>query len=290
MATLNWSQAQELVVSAFGGIYPRLQSFAQRALASSWVEAEARSGKRAGGYCTRVPQNRESRIFMSFTDSLNSCMTLAHELGHAYHNELLFDQPSSRMRITMALAETASTFADALDLDQVLATADDDLKLFLIEQQLQRATTFAMNIPSRFAFERELFDLREQGALRTDVLSDLSIRCQQTAYRGKLNSYDPMFWCSKLHFYISHFGFYNWPYTFGYLFSAAVYDRFKHQGLSFIPTLEELLLQTGYRWSEELAAELLDADIQDPDFWISATRPVREQLDLFLALTDKKFH
>jgi oligoendopeptidase F len=290
LESISWDRAQELVVNAFEGFDPKLQRFAKSALEKQWVEAEARKGKRPGGYCTRVPTSGESRIYMSFTNTLNSTMTLAHELGHAYHNHILFDQSTFKMRITSALAETASTFAEAIVLDRVLSAAEPDLRLFLIEQQLQRGTSFLMNIPSRYALERRLYALRSEGVLSKELLSKETIRCQKEAYGDALNSYDPTFWCSKLHFYISHFGFYNWPYTFGYLFSAAVYQRFKSEGSAFIPTFEDLLRKTGYRWSEPLAAEVLGEDIETAAFWLGATAPLEKHIHAFLALTDDVVH
>jgi pepF/M3 family oligoendopeptidase len=290
MGEVSWERAQELVVASFEGFDPNLQAFAKRALAARWIEAEAREGKKPGGFCTRIPTAQESRIYMSFTNSLNSTMTLAHELGHAYHNHVLYGQSTFRMRITTALAETASTFAEAIVLDRVLHSADQGLRLFLIEQQLQRGVAFLMNIPSRYNVERRLYAMRSKGALDEAALCETVVNCQKEAYGDILNSYDPYFWCSKLHFYISHFGFYNWPYTFGYLFSAAVYQRFKIQGADFIPEFEELLRQTGYRWSEELAQEVLGEDIQRAEFWIRAARPLEEQIQTFLALTDDVVH
>jgi len=286
MASLSWERAQELVLSSFEGFDPKMAAFAASALKGSWVEAEARSGKRPGGYCARVPRLQQSRIFMSFTGNLNSAMTLAHELGHAYHNELLFDQPREKMHITMSLAETASTFAEAIVLDQVLASADDDLRLFLIESQLQRGVAFLMNIPARFAFERHLYSARRKGALRAADLCEQTVRFQKQAYGDALGSYSPTFWMSKLHFYISHFGFYNWPYTFGYLFSQAVYHRSLQEGSGFIPTFEDLLLRTGYQHAEQLASEVLGADLTDAAFWIDAAEPLNQQVSAFLQLTE----
>ena len=286
MASLSWERAQELVLSSFEGFDPKMAAFAASALKGSWVEAEARSGKRPGGYCARVPRLHQSRIFMSFTGNLNSAMTLAHELGHAYHNELLFDQPREKMHITMSLAETASTFAEAIVLDRVLASADDDLRLFLIESQLQRGVAFLMNIPARFAFERHLYSARRKGALRAADLNEQTVRFQQQAYGDALGSYSPTFWMSKLHFYISHFGFYNWPYTFGYLFSQAVYRRSLQEGKGFSPTFEDLLLRTGYQPAEVLASEVLGADLTDAAFWIGAAEPLNQQVSAFLELTE----
>jgi oligoendopeptidase F len=213
-------------------------------------------------------------------------MTLAHELGHAFHNLVLAEQPGTRREITSALAETASTFAEATFRDRVLdGTTDPTQRAFMLDQELQAAVAFLMDIPARFRFERRLFTLRRDGVLDPDQLSEEMVACQRAAYGDGLGSYDPLFWCSKLHFYIPEFGFYNWPYTFGYLFSAAVYQRAKAQGPSFMDTLRELLLRTGWQGSEDLAREVLGVDLTDPAFWIGAARPVEQRVEAFLEIT-----
>lgn len=284
---LAFDHAAELVIDAFRAFDPAMADFAQRAVDSRWVEAEPRPGKRQGGFCSRVGNTGQSRIFMTWAGNLRSALTLAHELGHAWHNDVLFRQPSPQRRVASATAETASTFAEALFRDHLLAVAGDPaLELQMLDQELMAGVSFLMNIRARYLFECELYELADAGPLAPDELDAAMLRAQQRAYADRLNSWDPTFWASKLHFYIANFGFYNWPYTFGYLFSTAVYDRARRAGPDFVPTYVRLLSETGYAWTEDAAMSCLGEDITQPDFWHRAARPLLDRVDAFLAATD----
>ncbi len=277
----------KLVVDAFDSFHPDLAAFARRSLEQRWVEAEPRDGKRPGGFCTDFPLTRQSRIFMTYTGSLDNGTTLAHELGHAWHNEVVFPEPVSRRNLTSGLAETASTFAEAVFRDALLEGAGDRAThAFMLDADLSAAVAFLMNIPTRFDFERRLFTLRRQGPLDPEQLSSEMEALQRRHYADSLNSYNPLFWASKLHFYIPEFGFYNWPYTFGYLFSAAVYHRAKTEGPSFMGTLTELLRRTGWQDAESIGRDVLGVDMTDPAFWIEAATPIHARVDAFLEATD----
>lgn len=283
VSRLSWAQAERTITDAFGAFAPELADFARKAISQGWVEAEDRGGKRPGAFCTDLPLNAQSRVFMTYTGSVDDAVTLAHELGHAFHNEVLFRQPFLRRSITSATAETASTFAEAIVRDRILAGATDPkLRLFMLDQQLQAGVAFLMNIPARFTFERSLYDLRRDGPLTAPQLDQAMLRAQTQAYGGALGHYHEGFWASKLHFYISSFGFYNWPYTFGYLFSGAVYARAQSEGASFLPTFYALLERTGWDDTATLAHDVLGWDLRDPAFWVSAAAPLRQTLDQFL--------
>ena len=285
-SSIGWDKATHDVIESFGRFAPQMATFAQLAVDQRWIEAERRPGKRQGGYCTRLPLRQESRVFMTFGDTLRSTMTLAHELGHAYHNALLFELPPSRRHVTSATAETASTFAEALYRDHAFKAADSDaLRLAMLDQELMAGVGLLMNINARFAFERQLYALRARGPFDPAQLTEVMVACQREAYGDALGSWSPMFWASKLHFYISHFGFYNWPYTFGYLFSTAVYTRALAEGEAFIPRYHELLQRTGYETAETVGYAILDEDLTDVTFWQRATSPLLTRVHEFLDAT-----
>lgn len=286
-ASMPWDEATALITTAFDGFASPIATFATMALEKRWVEAERRDDKAPGGYCTRLPKKAESRIYMTYGDTLDNALTLAHELGHAYHNQVLFREESpSKHRITSALAETASTFCEAIVRDHAIGVATErEQKIAMLDQQLQDAVVFMMNIPTRYHFERRLYELRREGAFDPTVLSSEMERIQRENYGDALGSTDPWFWASKLHFYISHFGFYNWPYLFGYLFSGAVYKHGKEAGEGFIDTYDRLLAATGYRDTEGIAMEFLGGDVTTQAFWDDAVNAALEPLDAFLELT-----
>jgi len=291
-AEISWAETCDLIRESFAGFRSDLAALAEKAIRDRWIDAEPRDEKRQGAFCADFPRSRESRILMTFSGTLRSALTLAHELGHAYHNEILFRLPSARRRLTSALAETASTFGEAVVRDRALARADSDAtRIRLLDQQLQAGVAYLMNIPARFRFERSLYEMRRRGAFDADALSARMVECQRQAYGDALASWNPLFWASKLHFYISHFGFYNWPYMFGYLFSSAVYARAREEGAAFAPKYDALLALTGYADTESIGCEIFGEDLSDPGFWRRAVRPLIAAGEAFLDATgDRLFH
>ncbi len=286
-AGISWDESRELILDAFGGFSPQLRSFAIKAFDEQWIEAEKRAGKMQGGFCAGFVAERSSRIFMTWGDTLRSSMTLAHELGHAFHNDVILDAHPFRRSLTSCLAETASTFGEAVFRDHALQNASSDTtRLVMIDQQLQAGVSFLMNIRARYIFERELYTMRASGAFTAAQLTESMLRAQKSTYGDSLASWDSTFWTSKLHFYISHFGFYNWPYTFGYLFSGAVYQRFLDEGDAFTPHYIDLLRRTGWDSCVNIGHASLGADLEQPEFWINATGPLLRDVDTFLELTE----
>lgn len=280
----SWDQAQTFVQDNFAAWHPDLASFAQRAFADRWVEAEDRSAKAAGAWCASLPISQQSRIFMTYGGTFSGAMTLAHELGHAFHNHVTRDLPRSQVRIPMTLAETASVFAENLVRDAALAAVDTPTdRLAMLDARLAAGAVFLMNIPARFNFERQLHVLRKQGELNPDALDAAMVACQREAYGDALADWDPTYWCSKAHFHMADRAFYNFPYTFGYLFSSLVYAQARAEGPSFQATYTALLRRTGTDHAEPLARDVLGLDLTDPDTWWQAIAPLEDDLAAYEA-------
>lgn len=284
---LSYDEAANFVVEQFAKFNPEMADFARQAFEQRWIESEDRPGKRAGGFCTSFPLAAQSRIFVTFSGSMGNLATLAHELGHGYHQHLMNDLPPITQRYAMNVAETASTFAEMIALDAAVDLAKDaDERLALIEDKLQRAATLLMNIQSRFLFETSFYEERKQGMVSVSRLNELMVAAQKEAFADSLSEYHPHFWASKGHFYGTGVPFYNFPYTFGYLFSAGVYARAREEGAAFRSKYAALLRDTGRMRVEDLAMLHLGVDITKPEFWQEAIDFVMVDLDEFLRLTE----
>ena len=280
--TVTYEEAQDFIAEHFYGFSDDLGDFARHAFKSEWIEVEDRPGKRQGGFCTNVPLNHESRIFMTFGGKPTATQTLAHELGHAYHNWVLRDLPRRQCDFPSTLAETASTFAESIIREASYAAAkDDQIRLGLLDRKLTDAAIMVMNIPARFHFERAMFAARAENELTADELSELTVRVFDDAFFGGLGEHDEMFWASKLHFYLTEAPFYNFPYSVGFLFSLGLYAQAMEQGPSFAKTYIETLRLTGYKSCEEVAKEVLDVDLSKPDFWESALALIKTDIETF---------
>jgi oligoendopeptidase F len=223
---------------------------------------------------------------MTYNGSFNGIRTLAHELGHGYHGWVMRDLPYGACRYTMSVAETASTFNELVVGDANLSAATGEQeRLSLLGAKLNDAATFLMNIRCRFDFEKAFFAQRAQKQLSVDELSELMVQAQKTAFKNGLADYHPLFWASKLHFYITRAPFYNFPYTFGYLFSNGVYAQALAEGPAFGDRYIALLRDTGSMTTEELAQTHLGVDLTKPEFWETAVDRVLADVEEFVVLT-----
>ena len=280
---MSWDAAQDFVLRHFGRYHGDLARLAERAFSERWIEAEDRDNKRQGGWCGRVgSMPGVSRIFMTFGETFRSTTTLAHELGHAFHNWALRDVHPARRAVPSTLAETASIFAENIIRDAALAAATDrGSRLAMLDARLMAGVSFLMNIPFRYHLERDLYVLREKGDLDPAELCARTVHWQRECYRDHLSSWYPHFWAEKLHFYMSGRSFYNYPYTFGYLFSSLVYQQALAEGSGYHPHYIALLERTGWQDAEPLAKEMLGLDLTSPDGWYAAVRPLEADLAAF---------
>lgn len=263
---IPYDEACQFILDHFALFSPKLADFSQKALSSQWIEAEDRPGKRPGGFCTDFPIKKESRIFMTYSGTLHDIFTLAHELGHAFHNHVVHDLPEMEQQYKMNVAETASIMAENIVIDAAIAKARDETeKEALIIDKANRALTFLLNIRARFLFEYNFYQERKKGFLPASEINTLMESAQKEAYANSLSSYHPLFWAAKLHFFFTETAFYNFPYTFGYLFSHGIRKANLTES-----TYIALLRDTGRMPVEELAKKHLDADLTSPTFWDQA--------------------
>ncbi|MFC7372717.1 M3 family oligoendopeptidase [Fictibacillus iocasae] len=283
---MDYDEAANFIVENFKSVAPEMSLFSEKAFIESWIEAEDRPGKRPGGFCTGFPTKKETRIFMTFSGTPSNVSTLAHELGHSFHSDVLKDLPYFGTKYAMNVAETASTFAELIVSDAAVDNAkSQEEKVALLEDKAQRAVAFFMNIHARFLFETRMYEERKSGQLSTARLCELMEEAQKEAYCGELSEYHPYFWASKLHFYITDVPFYNFPYTFGFLFSAGIYAVAKQEGPSFEEKYIKLLRDTGKMQVEELAQKHLGVDITKQDFWLKGIKLAAQDVEQFLELT-----
>ncbi|MFC4303846.1 M3 family oligoendopeptidase [Cohnella boryungensis] len=284
-AKIPYGEAAKVITDAFERFSPDMAKLARTAFEERWIEAEDRAGKRPGGFCTSFPIGKQSRIFMTYSGTPGNVSTLAHELGHAYHAELVQELPPLSQEYAMNVAETASTFAEAIVSDALLGrAASDEEKLALLDDRLQRAVAFCMNIRARFLFETRFYERRAAGMLETAELNELMTEAQKEAFGDALGSWHPHFWAAKLHFYLTDVPFYNFPYTFGYLFSTGLVAFAEREGASFADRYDRLLRDTGMMTVEQLASSHLGVDLQSPDFWKDAVARAVADVEAFAAL------
>jgi oligoendopeptidase F len=288
---LSWEAGKKLVHDAFSRAYPSLGNFFQSVIERNWVDWEVRPGKRPGGFCTGSMLTQESRIFMSYNESLGDVLTLAHESGHAFHGSLMSDvRPYARI-YPMTLAETASTFAELL-LTKAITTdpgTGDSVKTMMLDVEVGHGAVYLLDIPVRYEFEKAFYEERKAGELSVSRLKTLMVETQRRILGNVLlpGGEDPYFWASKLHFYITGLTFYNFPYTFGFLLSRGLFSMFIKEGPNFLSKYEAFLRLAGSGSAENVVKRTVGCDLEKPDFWVEAIESLNEPLAQLESLLPK---
>ena len=277
-----FDDAASFIVDQFASFSPSLSTLARRAFEERWIDAEPRDGKRGGAFCMWVGGSA-SRILSNFHASYGGMSTLAHELGHAYHNLCLSGRSYLQRHTPMTLAETASTFCQIIVRNAALRTAGEREQLAILEADLQDATQVVVDISSRVLFESAIFERREARELSADEFCRAMLDSQHATYGDGLDTeaLHPYMWAVKPHYYSAVF--YNFPYMFGLLFGLGVYAKYREAPESFVARYEALLSSTGMDSATALAARF-GIDVTSPAFWESSLAIIVEDIDRFEAL------
>lgn len=281
----SFDEARTLLLDTVAPLSPRLESMLHRAFDERWIDAEPRAGKVGGAYCTEIYPHGP-RVLMNFDGSLSAVSTLAHELGHAFHDVCLGERSPLQRTLPMTLAETASMMLQHMLEDVLLEQAADNGKLTLLNARLNDAVATILDLRSRFEFERSLFASRRERALSVEELNRLTLDAQELAFGDGLHPElrSPLRWASKPHYYSVDLGYYNFPYQFGLLFGLGLYQRYLADPAGFAEPYERLLSRTGMASAVDLASEF-GIDLRDEAFWSSSLDHIRADVRRFAELT-----
>jgi pepF/M3 family oligoendopeptidase len=284
----SFEEACNFILENFEKFSPDLAAFAKRAFDNNWIDAEQREGKRGGAFCMGVQGVKESRILSNFDGSFDQVFTLAHELGHAFHNECAYQANKTVLQqlTPMTLAETASTMCETIVMEAFLAsTRDPQEELAVLEAQVQNASQIVVDIYSRYLFEKEVFERRAQSELSADDFNDIMERAQKDTYGDGLDEryLQKFMWTWKPHYYSTGLSFYNYPYAFGLLFATGLYAIYKQRGAAFVEDYKNLLASTGEQTAARLAKRF-GIDIAKRKFWDDSLAIIGQRVDRYCEL------
>lgn len=279
-------EAKAYLLNIFDSFDKDLADMVRTAFEEDWIDFFPREGKVGGAFCAGLEAHKQSRVLTNFDGSFSDIVTLAHELGHAFHNLNTQDNAPMNLEYSMPVAETASTFNENVIVSGAIAEATDrEVKLALMESQLSDTTQIICDIYSRYLFETYVFEGREEGFMYADELCDLMHKAQVEAYGDGISedTLHPYMWACKSHYYSAGLSFYNYPYAFGGLFARGLYARYKAEGSSFVPKYREMLKNTPLMDVED-AAMIVGVDLTDINFWRESLQSYADQIDEFIAL------
>ncbi len=279
-------EAKAYLMNIFEKENPRLAEIVDRAFEENWIDFFPREGKVGGAFCAGLDAQKEFRVLTNYDGSMSDIVTLAHELGHGYHNFMTFDNRPLNMSYSMPVAETASTFNENIVVNYAIANAtSDDEKLALIEGQLSDVTQIICDIYSRFLFESKVVNNRSENFMFADELCNIMLEAQKEAYGDGLDHevLHPYMWVCKGHYYSAGLGFYNFPYAFGGLFARGLYAKFQQEGPAFLEKYNYMLKETPVRSVEDVA-KICDIDLTSKEFWLMSLHSYDETIAEFKRL------
>ena len=281
-------EARELLLREMGKFTPEMAKFMDNAFEQRWIDVYPREGKSGGAFCASAHSYDRSIVLTNFQGSFSDISTIAHELGHAWHNRCLAGLPYVLINTPMPLAETASIFNETMLAHQVLKNATEDEQFTLLEASLMESTQTCVDILSRYLFETEVIETRADHAMTVDELKDCMLRAQDATYGDGLakDVRHPYMWACKSHYYSSGLNFYNFPYAFGELFGKGVFAQYLKEGDAFVPKYCQLLRSCGSDTIANVAASV-GIDVRNPDFWRASLEVIRGEIDRFCALCEK---
>ncbi len=284
--TYTVEEAKDYLLGIFAGFDQELHDMVKCAFENKWIDFYPREGKVGGAFDCGVPSAKQSRVLTNFDGSFSDIVTLAHELGHSFHDRQIFSHSVINQDYTMPVAETASTFNEVLVMETAIARAESrDEKLALIENQLMDACQIICDIYSRFTFEASVFENRPNEFMSADRMCELMLEAQKKAYGDGLDEkvMHPYMWLCKGHYYSGGLSFYNYPYAFGGLFARGLYAKYKKEGAAFVETYKKLLHATSVCDVED-AALIAGVDLTDKSFWRAGLETIAREIDEFCEL------
>lgn len=285
---IPYDKAVDFILEHLSQFGTELEDFARQAIHQDWVDSADTPNKSAAAFCARFPLSGESRICLNFGERITDVLTLAHELGHAFHNHALQKLNPLNTFYPLSIAETASIFFEMVILDAALEGAkSDEEKLFLLDERLKRSVMNFMNIHSRFLFEKRFYEERKEGFIPSIRLTQIMKEAIDEAYAGAFHSASAYSWVWTPHFYITGSPFYNFQYTFGYLFSLSIYEEAKKHGLGYEKVYMNLLRDSGTMSIEDLVKRHLGKDITSEEFWEEGIKLCIRDVEDFNCLASK---
>ena len=278
--------ARDYLLGIFGKFDSELHDMVKDAFDNAWIDFFPREGKVGGAFDCAVHCAGQSRVLTNFDGSFSDIVTLAHELGHSFHDRQVYKNSPLNREYSMPVAETASTFNEVLVMNTAISECTDrDTKIALIESQLMDATQIIVDIYSRYLFETSVFANRPQEFLSPERMCELMLSAQKQAYGEGLdeNCMHPYMWLCKGHYYSGGLSFYNYPYAFGGLFARGIYAKYLEEGKPFVDTYKQMLRATGTNTVED-AAKVCGIDLTDVNFWRAGLASISEQIDEFCEL------
>jgi oligoendopeptidase F len=283
---VDWTAAQEMVLSAYAEFSPEMAEIAKQFFTKSWIDAAVKPGKAPGAFAHPTVTTVHPYVMLNYLGKPDDVMTLAHELGHGVHQVLAAQQGELLSSTPLTLAETASVFGEMLTFRKLLAAAKtpQERKVLLAGKVESMINTVVRQI-AFYDFECKLHAARAEGELTPDQINAIWMSVQGESLGPVFEFMDgyETFWSYIPHFV--HSPFYVYAYAFGDGLVNALYAVYEEGDTEFQAKYFDMLRAGGSKHHTELLAPF-GLDASDPKFWDKGLSMISAMIDELEAMED----
>jgi oligoendopeptidase F len=224
-------QGGEIILKGLAVLGKEYTDIIAQGLNNRWLDLADNIGKSTGAFCASVP-GVHPYILATWTDSLRTTLTLAHELGHAGHDVLterhqnLFNAGYSKYFV-----EAPSTISELLVAEQIKSESRDPRMLCWLDMQLLQ--TYHHNFVRHLIegeLQRRTYVLAEQDQpITASLLSKIQGEILEEFWGGEveIDAGARLTWMRQPHYYM---GLYPYSYSAGLTIATAVASAIKEEG------------------------------------------------------------
>ncbi len=275
---IPYAEAKDLVLQTYSDFSPIFGKIAQNAFKNGWVDSHPNGDKRGGAFSHGATPSAHPFVLLNYTGGRRDIFTIAHEFGHAIHQELSKSVGYLNMDTPLTTAETASVFGEMLLFDKMKQNLKDKELLALYAGKIEDifSTLFRQVVMTNF--ERKIHAQKDE--LSVENLSEIW-RNENAKMFGdslKLTKNYALWWSYIPHFI--HSPFYCYAYSYGQLLSLALFGLYKQNKKDFVPKYTEFLSSGGSKSPKDLVA-IFGFDIESSAFWANGINEVKKLLSEF---------
>ena len=265
----TWTDAKDIILTAFEAFSPRLREVAQMFFDGNWIHAPVLPNKRGGAFCSFTVPSAHPYVFVNYEGKTRDVQTLAHELGHGIHAYLAGKEHGIfGLNTPLTTAEMASTFGEMLVFNDLRGKeADPEVQLAMLSKKIEDSFATIFRQISMNRFEDAMHTARRsEGELTTERISELWIQTQKAMFGDSLTLTDNYGrWWSYIPHFLNTPG-YVYAYAFGELLVLALFNLYQERGEAFVPQFLAVLAAGDSDWPEQILAKV-GVDLSDLGFW-----------------------
>lgn len=276
---IPWSEATDMVMSAYARFSPQLAETAKPFFDNAWIDAPVRDGKANGAFAHPTTPSAHPYLLLNYQGKARDVMTLAHELGHGVHQLLAAGQGALMADTPLTLAETASVFGEMLTFRALLdKETDAEARQALLASKVEDMLNTVVRQIAMCRFETRAHDERRAGEITATRMGEIWMETQREALGPAFDLPDEyaVFWSYIPHFI--HSPFYVYAYAFGDCLVNSLYAVYEHAEEGFAERYLEMLRAGGAKRHKALLAPF-QLDASDPDFWRQGLRVIEGLID-----------